>query len=45
MLSELLGRDEADELETEQPWMRIDLKLHATVQLSRTLAIRRRRGG
>jgi hypothetical protein len=39
LLSDLLGRNDVDEVTTKPPWVRIDVKLHATIQLSQTLAM------
>ena len=33
MLSELLGREEARDVETEPSWMRVDVKLHASLPM------------
>jgi len=32
MLTQLHGRDEAAEMDTERPWLRVDIKLHASLQ-------------
>lgn len=37
MLTALFGRDDVDAFETEQPWLRVDVKLHATLPWGKAL--------
>ena len=39
MLTTLFGRDEVDAFETEQPWLRVDVKLQATLPWGQPLAM------
>jgi hypothetical protein len=39
LLSELLGRVDLDEVETKLPWLRVDVKLRASVQPTQALAM------
>lgn len=38
-LTTLLGRDEVDELETERPWLRIDIELRASLPMDEGIAL------
>jgi hypothetical protein len=39
LLAELLGRNQAREVETDRPWLRVDLELHAGVEYGKALPI------
>lgn len=39
MLTELFGREEAQGLDTEQPWLRVDVKLHATLEYGKAIPL------
>lgn len=40
-LTELLGREDADDVETEQPWLRVDSELHASVPIAHPIPMPR----
>ena len=37
MLTELFGREEAQDLDTERPWLRVDVKLHASLEYGKAI--------
>ena len=41
VLAELLGSDRTDELDTEQPWLRVDIKLRAGLEWGKSLPMPR----
>jgi len=39
MLTELFGREDTESLDTEQPWLRVDVKLHASLEYGKALPL------